>query len=341
MKLGVGPITGQRVPFKDRSWDDIYGDLLEYAHRAESSGLDSFWVTEHHFVDDGYMSSPLTSIAAVAGATDEISIGTSISLLPLHHPLRIAEDTATIDLLSNGRLIFGVGLGYRDEEFEVFDVDKSERTGRIEDGIDVLRAAWSEGPLNRDSEYYDIPKDVNVTPKPDSTPPILLAGDAKPAVRRAARKADGWIAFPTASPEDVETRVADIERVRNTEGLTGEFTIFPGARGFVADSDEAAWEAIKDGLFYMRCQYARFGFPSAEAFRDAESIEDLPEELTQQMKDDAVYGSPETVVEELEEYRDVAGDDAHFVFRTFIPGTEPQDVNRCLELLGSEVTPHL
>jgi alkanesulfonate monooxygenase SsuD/methylene tetrahydromethanopterin reductase-like flavin-dependent oxidoreductase (luciferase family) len=341
MKLGVGPITCQRAPFADQTWDDIYGNMLDYARTADDCGLDSFWVTEHHFIDDGYMSSPLSSLAAIAGVTESIAVGSSINLLPLHHPLKIAEHTATIDLLSDGRLLYGAGLGYRDEEFEVFGIDKSERTGRIEDSVNVIRSAWSDGPLEYDSEYYDIPDDIEITPKPQSPPPILLAGHAKPAVRRAARHGAGWLAMPTASPDDVEKRVADIEDVRERSRSSEDFTCYPGARGFVAESSEQAWETIKHGLFHMYRQYAKFGLPAPDAFEDAESIEELPQPVIDKMKDEAVYGSPASVTEELREYRDAAGDDSHFVFRVFIPGVEREQMLECLELLGSEVQPHL
>lgn len=340
MKLGVGPITCQRTDFNDAGWSDIYGNMVEYAQTADNVGLDSMWVTEHHFVDDGYMSSPLTSLAAIAAVTDDISVGTSISLLPLHNPIRIAEDAATVDLISDGRLLFGVGIGYRDEEFEVFGIEKEERTGRIEDGTRFLRAAWSEGPLNYESTYYDIPPDVTVTPKPDEVPPITFAGHAKPAVRRAARYGEGWNALPTASPAEVEQRVEDIEQVRADENIGGDFTMFPGAQGFVAESKEKAWDAVKQGLFHKLHAYAQFGLQGTEEFGKADSIHELPEESIQRMKDGAIYGPPEVVIERLEEYRDAAGDDAHFVFRAFLPGVEPEHMHECLRLLGEEVQPH-
>lgn len=341
MKLGVGPITCQRTTADER-WSAIYANMVGYAKTVEEVGLDSMWVTEHHFVGDGYMSSPLTSLSAIAAVTEEINVGTSICLLPLHNPLRIAEHGATIDLISEGRLIFGVGLGYRTVEFDVFNSDFEERTGLLEDGVNVLRGAWSPGPLDYDSEYHDIPRDISVTPKPDAVPPITFAGHAKPAVRRAARLGEGWNGFPTDTPEEVATRADDIRTVREEEGISGDFTIFPGSRGFVAESKKEAWEAMKDGLFHMRSMYARFGLKQGmPEVAEADSIDELPEGTVQKMKDNAIFGPPEVVVEELEEYKDAAGDDAHFVFRTFIPGVQEEQMEECLRLLGEEVQPHL
>lgn len=340
MQLGVGPFTCQRPPFDNRSMGRIYADMLELARTADRVGLDSIWVSEHHFVDDGYMSGPLPALAAIAAATTQIAVGTSISLVPFHHPLRLAEDAATIDLIAGGRLRFGVGIGYRDREFDVFGVDKSARPKRIEDAVGVLRGAWSPGPLDYESDVHDIPADVTVTPKPDRVPPILFAGQAEPAVERAARLGDGWLTFPSETPEGIRTRRRFIETVRDDEAIDRDFTIYAGGRGFVAASREEAWDTIKDGLFHMRRTYAEFGFPTAQEFLGADSIDELPDETIERMKDDAIIGSPDDVIEQLAAYRDAAGDDAHFVFRVFIPGVGVEPLTECLELLGNEVQPH-
>lgn len=340
MQFGVGPFTGQRPAFDDRSMADIYDDMLALAAVADDVGLDSVWVSEHHFVDDGYMSGTLPMLSAIAAVTEKIAVGTSASVAPLHRPLRLAEDAATVDLISGGRLLFGTAVGYREEEFEAFGVDLSDRANRIETAIRVLRAAWSDGPLGSVAEAVGAPSHLTVTPKPASEPPITIAGQAKPAVRRAARMGDGWLPFPSETPGGIERRLVDIHQIRDADGIDRPFTVYPGARGFVADSRADAWNAIKDGLFHMRRKYADFGFPTASAFTGADSIDDLPEETVERMKAEAVYGTPEDVIEGIEPYRQAAGDDAHFLFRVFIPGVEREPARRCLELLADEVQPH-
>lgn len=341
MKLGVGPFTGQLPEWDDRSRQQLYAELVEQARTAEGAGLDSVWVSEHHFVDDGYISGPLAILGGLATATSDIEIGSSIVLAPLHDPIRIAEDAAAIDLLSGGRFTLGLGLGYRDEEFETFGVPKSERAARMGDSVHTIRDALSEGPLEYDSEFHDADPEVTVTPKPEREVPIVLAGGAPPAVRRAGRLGDGWLALPGESIPGLEKRVADIEDARESAGVERPFTVYPGARGYVGESREHAWETMKDGYFYTLSKYGEFGLAGLEPYRDADSIEDLPEPAREEMREQAIFGSPEQVVEELETYRRALGDDAHFVLRTFLPGVPSEDIEAGLRRLGEDVAPHL
>ena len=165
MRFGYGLVTCQRPPDDPRTDADVYHDAVERCVAAERYGFDSVWTSEHHFVDDGYMPSLLVLCAAIAQATSRVDIGTAVLLAPLHDPLRLAEDAATVDLLSNGRLILGLGAGWRPKEFEVFGVPLSERAARMRETVAILRAAWGPGAFSHDGKIYRY-ENVNVTPKP-------------------------------------------------------------------------------------------------------------------------------------------------------------------------------
>ena len=124
--------------------DLTFEEAKDVSLYAEGLGFDSVWLTEHHFVDDGYMPSLLAVAAAVAARTERIEIGTGLLLAPLHDPVRLAEDAATVDLLSHGRLLLGLGMGWRVEEFEVLGIPMSERRTRLIDAVAILRQSWGD-----------------------------------------------------------------------------------------------------------------------------------------------------------------------------------------------------
>jgi len=332
MEIGTGLFTCQRRPDDDRSTAAIYDEMLRLGRAADDAGLDSVWVSEHHFAEDEYLSGTMPSLGALAAATEGIEVGTCIALAPLYDAVRLAEDAATVDAIADGRMHLGLAIGSNPREFEQFGVPEDERVERLEDALNVLRGAWSEGPLDYDPEFHDVSPDVTITPKPDGDVPIMLGGSAKPAVRRAARTADAWCAPSALSVEGVRKRVEDIRRVREEEDVDGDFDVYVLQHGFVGDSREGTWDAMEEGYRYIQRRYA-------EIF-SGETVESLDEDRIAELREQAIFGTPEQVIEELETYREALGDDVHFVFRTYHPGTGTQRMERCIERLGSEVRPH-
>jgi alkanesulfonate monooxygenase SsuD/methylene tetrahydromethanopterin reductase-like flavin-dependent oxidoreductase (luciferase family) len=161
----------------------------------------------------------------------------------------------------------------------------------------------------------------------------MLGGAAKPAVRRAARMADAWCAPSALSLKGVRKRKADIENVREQEGVEGEFQVYVLQHGFVGDSREAAWDAMRDGYLYIQRRYQ-------EIF-SGEPVQTLSAEREQELKDQAIFGTPDQVVEELEAYRSALGDDVHFIFRTYHPGIGTETMEECIHRLGDEVQPRV
>jgi alkanesulfonate monooxygenase SsuD/methylene tetrahydromethanopterin reductase-like flavin-dependent oxidoreductase (luciferase family) len=332
MEIGTGLFTCQRRPDDERSMAAIYQEMLTLARTIDDAGLASAWVSEHHFTEDGYLSGTMPSLGALAAETDDVEIGTCIALAPLYDPVRLAEDAATVDLLSDGRATLGLAIGSNPREFDSFGIPTEERADRLEDTVDVVRNAWSEGPLGYESEFHEVNPDVTVTPKPERDVPIMLGGAAKPAVRRAARTADAWCAPSSLSVEGVRKRQADIERVREAEGLNDDFTVYVLQHGFVGESRADAWERMRDGYFYVQRRYA-------EIF-SGETVEELSDERKRELKEQAIFGTPEQVIDELETYREALGDDVHFIFRTYHPGIGTKVMAECIERLGDEIVPH-
>jgi alkanesulfonate monooxygenase SsuD/methylene tetrahydromethanopterin reductase-like flavin-dependent oxidoreductase (luciferase family) len=341
MEIGTGLFTCQRRPDDDRSMTDVYDEMLTLGRAIDESGLASAWVSEHHFAEDGYLSATMPTLGALAAETENVELGTCIALAPLYDGVRLAEDAATVDLLADGRLTLGLAIGSNPTEFEEFGVPREERVERMRDTTDLLRAAWTEGPLDYDAEFHDVSPDVSVTPEPDGEIPVMYGGSAKPAVRRAARVADAWCAPSALSVEGVRKRAEDIRSVREEEGLRDDasedgdpdddFQIYVLQHGFVGDSKEEAWEAMRDGYFYIQRRYA-------EIF-SGESVEELDDDRKAELREQAVFGTPEQVTKQLAEYREALGDDIHFIFRTYHPGVGTERMVECVERLGEDVVP--
>lgn len=176
--------------------DDValYQAHLDQIAWAENIGYDDVWLTEHHFCDDGHAPSILPLAAAVAATTKRIRIGTGVLLMPLHHPVRLAEDGATIDILSGGRFELGVGIGYRPQEFAGLGFKRSERAERINESLEIVRRLWQGERFDFAGKHYRY-EDIFLKPMPVQRPrpPLWVGGFAPAAAKRAARLGDGFI----------------------------------------------------------------------------------------------------------------------------------------------------
>lgn len=233
----------------------VYADVLDQIVLAEQLGFDQVWFTEHHFVEDGYLPAWVPVAGAVAARTSRLRISTDIALLPFHHPIRLAEDVAVLDILSGGRMELGLGMGYAPHEFAAFGVELRHRVSLMEEGIEVLRAAWSGGPFTFHGKRWRF-DDVRVTPGPvqPGGPPLWLAAMTAAGARRAARfdchflpqgergeTLDVWRDELSAAGRDPSTRRVGIIR-----------------SWLVTDDPERDWRPIRDAERYRMSTYRRF-----------------------------------------------------------------------------------
>jgi probable F420-dependent oxidoreductase len=340
LRIGIGLFTGQIPTGSSRTFAQEYRDMLELVRLAESLGLDSAWVSEHHGSSDGYLPSLLPMLAAFAAVTERIELGTGIVLTPLHEPLRLAEDAAVVDQLSNGRLILGLGIGWREEEFRMFGVSMSERARRTAETVEVLRRAWTGRRFSFEgrSMRYDR---VRVTPIParPGGPRIFLGGYDDRAVRRAGRLADGYITDAT-EPEDLERALGvldegarSVAREPRTIALALTQNAFPWREG-------DPWEVLDEGLTQQLGAYAAWEDGHDTPERD-ELVPSAPDR--EEVRRWTFAGTPEEVLAALRPMVIEHGDrdELHLVVRLHYPGMDLSTAARATELFANEVVPAL
>lgn len=339
MRFGYGLLTAQRPPNESRTYAQLYREAVEYAVEADRAGLDSVWTSEHHFLDDGYMPSQLPVLAAIAARTERIRLGTGVLLAPMFDPVHLAEDAATVDLISGGRLILGVGLGWREEEFEAWGIPMRERASRLEGFIRVLRQAWAEGLATGDDRYFRYPG-INVTPKPTRPggPPIWIGGGAEPAVRRAGRVADGYFGSG-ASPAALAERAAWVRDEAATVGRESNDVSIGLHRMTFAWRGADAWERIREAAHYMIWKYEDMGRARGSLVPKAKPP--LDEATESAIRRRVIVGAPEEVAEQIREYAPTLGAEGLFVARAHFPGLDPAVQRESFRILVEEVAPLL
>ena len=168
------------VPELDGSVTEFYQKMFSQMEEMDRLGYDHIWVTEHHFAHyGGDLPHPPTFLSAIARTTKRIRLGVAINVLPLHNPIDVAESYAMVDVISNGRLDFGVGKGSEVHEYRKFGIDQKEATGRMYEGVEVMLQAWSDQPVNFSGEFFKY-QNVPVFPKPVQRPhPRFWVGCAR------------------------------------------------------------------------------------------------------------------------------------------------------------------
>ena len=312
--------------------DRLYREILDQIAWAESNGFDDVWLSEHHFIDDGYLPSILPAAAAIAARTARIRIASGVLLMPFHNPIRLAEDIATVDIISGGRFELGVGIGWKGEEFQGFGVPSKERGKRTDQALEIIRYALAGETVTFKSEFFDF-RNVRVTPAPiqQPRPPIWLGGFTAAALRRAARFGDGFTA-PRATRGVYDGYIAGLKKEsRPTDNLR-----FASGYPFliVSDNPEKTFAEAADHVTYQVNNYSVWlsaaGLqPLAPHLNDRE---DLRKSGLLQVVE------PDAAIDLIRNFTDSVPL-THFYSWTLPPGLPPRWAEAHLELFASKVIP--
>jgi alkanesulfonate monooxygenase SsuD/methylene tetrahydromethanopterin reductase-like flavin-dependent oxidoreductase (luciferase family) len=332
---GAAPTFGLWYDFRQRpplgDYARFYAECLEEIEEGERLGFAGVWLSEHHFVDDGYLPSPLVVAAAIAARTKTMTVGTNVLLLPMHHPLRVAEDAVVADLVSGGRFVLGVGQGYVQHEFETLGFNRKYRPSLFEEGIGVIRNALERGRTGYEGKRWSF-DDLPFEPRPRGKLPLYVGAFADPAIDRAARLADGFLASTGggAFGEMYRKVRAALER----HGRADEnFPYVASGVVFVDEHAGRAREIVGPAIAYQRTRYAEWGTDKGKPRPDPIRKEDLPWERY-------LVGTPEDVAGDLIRLYEEAPYD-HLCFWGRLPGVTHEEALQNLRLFASEVAPRV
>lgn len=338
MSLGFGLLSAQTRP-GEADWSRAYAETIQVAKDAERLGFASIWTTEHHFVDDGYMPSLMVVSAALAMATETIEIGTGVVLAPLHEPLRLAEDAATVELISQGRLVLGLGLGWSDIEFDALGVDRSQRGAAMEEILEILPKAWAGEPFTHHGAVFDLPE-IGVRPKPSKKIPVLIGGSAEPAIRRAARLADG--VFANAPVDKFLQQVGWIHEELEKAGRDpSDFRVIHYSILLPEESEESAWKRYLPHVWHMSWKYSDMEASATRAGVPPEAPEPTERTVENLRGRSTLAGQADEIVSQLLEVRERSPLDVEFVARSYFHTLAYDDQLELMERLATEVAPNL
>jgi probable F420-dependent oxidoreductase len=320
MKFGIQPTEGGARTAEA---------LAEVVH-AEEMGFDSIWLSEHHGVHNHYWPSPLLMLAAFAARTERVLLGTNIVILPFYHPLRVVEEAAMLQVLSGGRAILGVGMGYRQEEYAAFGVPTHDRGRRYEEALAAIRHLMARDGRPFHGRYVHI---APIAVEPWAPFPVWAGGWGRENLRRAARYADAWIPGP----------VADLRRLRECrtqyEAYLREAGVDPASRPRVLTRElviaSTRTKALEAAERYLLPIYRdEYGGSWRHRLVDPSRARDLEAMGTERF----IVGSPDDVIEGIRFFAEQFGCD-HLIFRLYGPHTPHTFIMEEIALLGREVLP--
>jgi alkanesulfonate monooxygenase SsuD/methylene tetrahydromethanopterin reductase-like flavin-dependent oxidoreductase (luciferase family) len=343
----LSPQFGLLWPFRNPAfarvpWDELYSAHLELVVESEALGFDYAWLTEHHFVDDGYSPSLFSIGGAIAARTTRIRIGTFVLLLPMHNPVEVAENTATLDLISGGRFEIGVGLGYRRAEFDNQGIPRSNRGVRMEEGLAVIRRLLSDETVTFEGRFTKL-RDLRITPPALQRPhpPIWAGGIAPKAIDRVARLGFHYLNGGAADPANAyDEALRDHGRDPQNFNIAGQRVVY------VAPTREEAWAIAARPLHHVASEYLQWFVEESDDPQFEHTMASIPsvEEIIHAQEFDffgeaAIVGTPEDAIAQIQDYVG-RGRISHLVCALPLPGMTSEQIRSGMELFARKVIPH-
>ena len=319
----------------------LYDEVLEMCEIGDRLGYATCFASEHHGLEDGYIPSPLVLCAAAAARTERIQLATGVMLLPLWHPVRVAEDGALIDIISKGRFALGAGLGLVEREYAMYGVDIKRAPSRFEESLQIVRSAWTQERFSFHGRHFDL-DDVSVTPKPvQSPPPIWVGGMSDRSVERAGRLGDGWLTDPLHGVEALSQWASVYRAAAADAGRPAEVLLMRDC--WITEGDVyEEWGRLleSDWRFYFDLGFkaGRFNADAEPWLKELQSSEDLTFDKIR-ANGRVLCGSVDEIKDQIAGWIDAIRPDQFNLRFRFPRGPSHAKVVRAMELFAKEIAP--
>ena len=326
-------VRGQAEPNEDIT--RRYNETLNFVRLASKLGYDSVTKTAHYSAHPYQMLQMVPMLARFAAEAPGMRLNAGVLLLPLMSPLHVAEEFATLDIMTGGKIILGVGLGYRDVEFKAFGMTKAQRVKRFEANIVAIRRLWTEEKVQMKTPYFEL-DDASCMPKPLQTPhpPIWVGANADPAIERAARLGDCWYIGPAVEVAIVERQMELYRRTLESVGKPFPTELPMRREVFIAKTKE---EAIRLCAPYLGAKYAAYHSWGQDMPDDSGG---LGQRFDDMIRDRFFIGSPDEVAEQIIDLHRRIGAN-HIVMSTEWAGMPDSLANETIEMIAKELFPRV
>ena len=334
MKVGLFLTNQQRL---DTDMVKALDEQIAMVHAARDHGWDSLFSGQHYLNEgDNKQLQLVPFLTRLIPEAGDMTTGLGVLLLNLHNPVYTAETVATLDIIARGKFVFGVGLGYRDVEFDAFNVPKGTRVKRFEEYLELVQRLWSEESVTHHSDTCVLENvRMNIRPIQKPRPPIWFAANNDKAIRRAARMGDNWFINPHSTLETIRRQMVIYREELETQGKTFPDELPVIKEIYCAKDRAAATELAGPYLLGKYRDYAKWG--QDDAMPEDESFDKDFDDLT---KDRFVLGSPEECYEQLRPYWQEVGVN-HLIFRTHWAGMPTETALDSMRMISQELLPEL
>lgn len=331
MKIGVQ--LNPQVSI-DKPGHSLMPTLIEQVRMAAGAGFHAFSMGEHYNIPGLQRLHQIPALARLCGEVKNCAVGTAVTLLGLRHPVTVASELASLDVINGGKSFAGFGLGYRDEELNAFELNKSRRFHRFVEGIEIIKRLWTEDHVSFEGKEFRL-KNVTVDPKPmqNPRPPIWIAANSDLAVERAARIGDGWIIGPHSTIDELERQVELCRKAWNRAGKPGKPDIPIIRETFVAATRREAVQKAQPCLEQLyRSIYIKW--KQNEAMSDSNELRLTFDRLA---RNRFILGSAEECIDQIKEYEERLGITHILVRFDWTPGLPQEEILSSMRLFGEKV----